>query len=101
MPMKSSRRLALAGIVVAVLAAAAFLVWKQRTPAALAVVEYPVGDGKETPIAIAVGPDGAAWFTLDSVPAVGVVRDGKVARVALKAGSVEPLGIGVDAQGSA
>lgn len=85
--------------VVAALAAAATLLWKNNSPAQMQFVEYSVGEGKETPIAIAPGKDGAVWFTLDSLPALGVVRNGKLERFKLPTASVEPLGIGVDPQG--
>lgn len=83
----------------AVLVAAAALLWKGKSAGPLKFVEYSVGEGKETPIAIAAGKDGSAWFTLDSLPALGVVRQGKLERFKLPTASVEPLGIGVDPQG--
>lgn len=83
----------------AVLAAAALWYWRAHRDR-LQVVEYALNAGKDTPIAIAAAPDGSVWFTLDSADVLGVVRGGKVERVARGAASVEPAGIGVDAHGN-
>ncbi|MBN9511590.1 MAG: hypothetical protein J0I21_21080, partial [Alphaproteobacteria bacterium] len=52
------------------LGAAAFLVLRTGGPAAH-FVEYPVGATATMPIAIAAGPDGSVWFTIDLADAVG------------------------------
>ena len=101
--MKPSSRVVIALVAlvaVGVLAAGAALYRKGNAAAALRFVEFGVGEGKETPIALAIDNAGAAWFTLDSVDAIGVVRKGKLERFKLGSASVEPLGIGVDAQGN-
>lgn len=96
--MRSVRAFFLIVLLVASLAAAAWYV-KQRS-GRLEVVEYDLTAGKETPVAIAVAPDGAVWFTLDGADVLGVIRDGRVERVTRGAASVEPMGIGVDAAGN-
>jgi virginiamycin B lyase len=91
--------LAVAALIVLALTAGGYS-WWSRKAGTLQVVEYAVGDGRETPTALAVAPDGAVWFTLDSEDELGVVRDGKVARVKRGTASVEPIGIDVDASGN-
>jgi virginiamycin B lyase len=96
---KTRARLAVVLLTALALAAGGYA-WWSRTGGSLQVVEYAVGDGRETPTALSVGPDGAVWFTLDSQDELGVVRDGKVGRVKRGTASVEPIGIDVDAAGN-
>ena len=66
-------------------------------------VEYAMLEKTDIPTAIAVAPDGTAWFTVDFAPAIGRVRDGKIERLVQgdgKRNNVEPLGLGVDASGT-
>jgi virginiamycin B lyase len=55
----------------------------------------------DIPAAVAIGPDGAVWFSIDFSNAVGVLRDGKIQRFTKKGDNVDALGIGVDAAGNA
>jgi virginiamycin B lyase len=83
-------------VVLAAIAAAALL----RKPAP-DFVEYPMPVASDIPTAVAAGPDKTVWFTIDFSDAVGMIRDGKLQRIAKPKKSVEPVGIGVDAQGVA
>lgn len=96
--MKALRPIALI-VLLAIVVATAFWFWNEGR-GRLHVVEYALDAGRETPIAIAVAPDGSAWFTLDSSDSLGVVRNGKVERIRRGAVSIEAAGIGVDAAGN-
>jgi virginiamycin B lyase len=100
--MKNRSVLGLAALaLVALVAVAAAGLYRWRSDEGrLHVVEYPVGEGRDTPVALAAGADGAVWFTLDSTDVLGVIRGGKVERVKRGVASVEPIGIGVDLAGS-
>jgi len=64
-------------------------------------VEYPMQVATDIPTAVAVGPDGTVWFTIDFGDAVGMIRDGRLHRLPKPKKSVEPVGMAVDAQGVA
>lgn len=96
------RRVWLATVVLAVLAlagAGAHLLrpGQMRAP----FVEYRMLQSLDMPTAIAAAPDGTVWFTLDLASALGRVRDGRVERLPTPTGNVEPIGLGVAADGSA
>jgi multiple sugar transport system substrate-binding protein len=57
------------------------------------VVEYRALDAQDIPAALAIAPDGAVWFTLESSDAVGVLRDGRIERVSRGRETIEPLGL--------
>src|SRR5690606_21264786 len=63
--------------------------------------EYPMQVSSDIPTAVAVGPDGSVWFTIDFSDAIGLIREGKLQRISKPRKSVEPVGIAVDAQGVA
>lgn len=46
-------------------------------------VEYHAPRADDIPAAVAIAPDGAVWFTLESSDAVGVLRQGQIERVAI------------------
>jgi virginiamycin B lyase len=97
--MKTRRPLYL-GLALVILLVAAALAWK-LWPHRVAVVEYPMAVATDIPTAIAVGPDGTVWFTIDFGEGIGLVRDGRVQRLPKKGRNVEPIGLGVDANGTA
>jgi virginiamycin B lyase len=78
-------------------ALAAWTVWPRR----VAVVEYPMTVATDIPTAVAVAADGSVWFTIDFGEGIGLVRDGRVQRLAKKGRNIEPIGLGVDASGAA
>jgi virginiamycin B lyase len=95
--MRRSRIVIVLGVLLLSVAAYAWWRYEHR---ALNVVEYRIGEGRDTPIALAVAADGAVWFTLDSADVLGVLREGKVGRVKRGVASVEPIGIDTDAAGA-
>lgn len=72
-----------------------------RGPAQLQVVEYAMREKLDIPTALAVAKDGAVWFTIDSSDALGLIENGVVRRISKGSRNVEPMGIGVDANGDA
>ncbi|HTT38074.1 MAG TPA: hypothetical protein VMH32_10445 [Burkholderiales bacterium] len=64
-------------------------------------IEYPMAVATDIPTAVAVGPSGEVWFTIDFGDAMGVIRDGKLDRIAKSGRNVEPIGLAVDASGAA
>ena len=76
--------------------------WKRMSAPTLAsVIEYAMLEPRDTPTALAIGPDGTVWFTIDFAAAVGRVRDGKVERLPKPRTSLEPVGIAVTNDGAA
>ena len=63
--------------------------WQQRSP----IAEYPLADRSSVPTAIAVGPDGTAWFTTSSGDPVGAVRDGRVEMAVRGSANIVSTGI--------
>ena len=100
---KSLRVLLFLGIPLAAIAAVA--AWVKfghvRPTGPLTVVEYRSPEAQDIPTAIAAAPDGSVWFTVDNASAVGLVRDGKVVRIAKTKENVEPMGLATAADGSA
>jgi virginiamycin B lyase len=82
---------------VAVVAAFVALGGGPRVP----FVEYAMSSSADTPTAIAAGPDGTVWFTIDLADAIGRVRAGKLERVQTAARTLEPVGLGVGPDGTA
>lgn len=94
------RALAVALVVLAVIGAGiAALLWIPAGPRGARAVEYPMPVASDIPTAVAVAPDGSVWFSIDASDAVGVVRAGKVERIAKGSRSIEPIGIAVDTKG--
>ena len=89
---------AVLALVVVVVGAA--IAWK-LLPRKTTVVEYPMSVPTDIPTAVAVAPDGSVWFTIDFGEGIGLIKDGKLQRVPKKGRSVEPIGLGVDANGTA
>ena len=63
-------------------------------------VEYRVADAQDIPVALAIAPDGAVWFTLESSDAIGVLRDGRIDKLPRGGETLEALGLAVDSSGA-
>ena len=87
---------ALAAIVIGVWA-----LWRFTPPPQVPMTEYPMLQPNDIPAAIAIGKDGAVWFTIDFSDAIGVFRNGKIERIAKGVINRDPIGIGVDNAGNA
>jgi virginiamycin B lyase len=78
--------------------------WRSVAGLGVGPTEYRVLDAQDVPAALAIGPDGAIWFTLESSDALGVLRDGQMHKLP-RAGSggetIEALGLAVDSNGGA
>jgi virginiamycin B lyase len=70
----------------------------QRAPADYA--EYAMLARGDIPAAVALGSGGDIWFSIENSDALGVLRDGRIQRVARGRESLEPLGLGVAGDGS-
>lgn len=103
MQSSSVRRALVAGALAVLAIGVALLLVRLGTAAkAPRFAEFAVGrDEGGFPVAIAAARDGTVWFTLEAADALGRVRDGKLERVARGNESIEPLGLAVDASGSA
>lgn len=53
----------------------------------------------DIPAAVAVGPDGNVWFTIDNSNALGVLRGGSLDRIHKGRDNLEPLGLAVAPDG--
>jgi len=93
------RLVAIAVCAIALAAALVWFMWPAGGPRGAKVVEYKMPVDSDIPTAVAVAPDGSVWFSIDGADAVGVVRAGKVERIAKGSKSVEPIGIAVDPSG--
>jgi virginiamycin B lyase len=98
--MKTRRVLYLGLALIVLLVAGELAAWK-LWPHRIAVVEYPMAVTTDIPTAVALAPDGSVWFTIDFGEGIGLVRDGRVQRLPKKGRNVEPIGLGVDANGTA
>jgi len=94
-------KIGLAVAAVAVAAALVGFILVKKPGAGADFTEYPMQVASDIPTAVAVGPDKSVWFTIDFSDAVGLIRDGKLQRIAKPRKSVEPVGIAVDARGVA
>jgi virginiamycin B lyase len=91
------RRTWLIVVVVVGFAAAAALVWGLWRDAGF--VEHRMLTRTDIPAAIAIGPDGAIWFTIEMSDAIGVYRHGRLERLPKRTSNLEALGLDVDADG--
>jgi virginiamycin B lyase len=94
------RPLRIAGAV-ALAAGVVFLAWPLAALSPPGFTEYAMQDRTDIPAAIAAGPDGSVWFTIDFSDALGIVREGRLRKIPKGRESVEPLGLAVDAAGAA
>jgi virginiamycin B lyase len=93
------RHLVIAAVLGAAVVGAAFWVhtlwiWRGFT-------EYRMERPRDIPTAVAVGADGAVWFTIDFADAIGVFRHGRIRRISKRSDNFEPLGLAVDRDGAA
>jgi virginiamycin B lyase len=98
------RRLASVRVVVtcvglALVVVAGLAVVRTGLVGAAEVVEYRLPDTQDIPSAIALAPDGAVWFTLDSSNAIGWIQGGQIHKIARGGETIEALGLAVDAAG--
>lgn len=99
--LRRSPWLAVAGLgLVAIAAGVIFLVMRANRPSAH-FVEYPVRQASQIPTAIATGPDGSVWFSIDLGDTIGRLRDGQIDLVPIGVKAIEPVGLGVAPDGSA
>lgn len=78
---------------------AVVLIWRFVPWLGSGIVEHRLPTSTDIPTAVAVGPDGAIWFTLESSTAIGVMRGGTLSKIERGQKSLEPFGIAVDADG--
>jgi virginiamycin B lyase len=91
--------LALAGM--ALLAAGAtYFVLHSSGPSAH-FVEYPVRKASQMPTAIATGPDGSVWFSIDLSDEIGRLHDGRIDFLSTGIKAVEPVGLAAAPDGGA
>jgi len=85
-------------LLVALVAAALWLhsLWIWR-----GFADYRMEQPRDIPTAIAVGKDGAVWFTIDFADAIGVFKDNRLQRIPKGRENFEPLGLAVDRDGAA
>ena len=96
------RRALLVACGLAVLAAAGTVAWLLESRLSKGPFqEYAMLQSLDMPTAIAAGPDGVVWFTIDLARAMGRLRNGKVERLPTASDNVEPIGLGVGADGDA
>src|SRR5690242_10823127 len=75
------------------------VVWVRHRGAEARFVEFAMQESLDIPTAVAAGPDGNIWFTMDLAKAVGRVHDGRLERITTATGNVEPIGLGVGPDG--
>jgi virginiamycin B lyase len=86
---------------VALVGASAVVVGFLRSTAAPEPVEQRLPDSQDIPAVVAIGPDGAIWFTLESSDALGVLSAGQIRKVPRGGETIEALGLAVAANGDA
>ena len=91
------------GLVVATVLAAVgvAVLWRLERRSTADFTEYRMLSPTDIPTAVAVGPTGAVWFTIEFSDAIGVVRNGRIERLPKGEENVEPLGLAVDGEGYA
>jgi virginiamycin B lyase len=96
-----SRLAAVTVLAILVLGGVAFA-WKSMAGLGVAPTEYRLPGAQDIPAVIAIAPDGAIWFTLESSDALGVLRDGEIRKFSRGGGeTIEALGLAVDSSGGA
>jgi virginiamycin B lyase len=84
---------AVAGTVLAVVA------WHIASWPGPDIVEHRMLEPTDIPAALVIGPDGAAWFTIELSDSIGLLRGEEMARIAKGQENFEALGLAVDAAG--
>jgi virginiamycin B lyase len=88
-------------MVVVVAAGLGALGWRLGLRSELSFNEYPMLAKTDIPTALAIGPNGAVWFTIEFSDAIGVFRNGKIDRISKGSQNLEPLGLAADGAGGA
>jgi len=96
-----SRRGWLSVVIAVGLVTAILIAWVTGRSSADGFEEIRLPNRTDIPVAIAAGPDGTVWFTLESSDAIGRLRNGQIERIRKGAQSIEPLGLAVDVEGRA
>lgn len=76
------------------------LAWRFGPWSVSGFVEYAMPSANDIPTAVAAGPDGTVWFTIESADRIGRWRDGKLETLPKGKQNVEPLGLAVDRVGN-
>ena len=76
------------------------LVWRLGLLADPGFIEQRMQVKTDIPTAVAVGSDGAVWFTIEFSDAIAVFRNGKIDRISKGTQNFEPLGLAVDTGGA-
>ena len=92
------RALAVAAVLVVAFGAA---FWLRGAWVARGFTEYRMLARTDIPTAVAIGPDGTVWFTIEFSDAIGILRNGRIERIHKGKPNFEPLGLAVDAGGTA
>lgn len=74
---------------------AGLVFWRFGPWSSAGFAEYRMLGGGDIPAAVAVGPDGSVWFTIDNSNAIGVLRDNALQRISKGRDNLEPLGLAV------
>src|SRR4029450_3520580 len=94
------RRRGLAAAAGVLLAAGAalwgFQAWRGR-----GFTEYRMPSATDIPAAVPVAPDGTVWVPIEFSDAIGILRNGRIDKIAKGRANFEPLGLAVDAEGYA
>jgi virginiamycin B lyase len=77
------------------------VVWRLGPRSDLGFIEYRMPVKTDIPTAVAIGSNGAVWFTIEFSDAIAVFRNGKIDRMPKGTQNLEPLGLAVDAAGGA
>jgi virginiamycin B lyase len=96
-----SRRGWLSVVITACLVTAILIAWLTGRSNADGFEEIRLPNRTDIPVAIAAGPDGTVWFTLEASDTIGRLRNGQIERIRKGAQSIEPIGLAVDAEGRA
>jgi virginiamycin B lyase len=88
-------------MVVVVAAGLGALLWRLGLQSGPGFDEHPMLVKTDIPTALAIGPDGAVWFTIEFSDAIGRYRDGKIDRIRKGSQNLEPLGLAADRAGGA
>ncbi len=94
------RRLVSLALLALALAAIGLIAWRLGAWTPPRFIEYRMLGGGDIPAALALGPAGEVWFTIENADALGVLRGGSMQRVPKGGETLEPLGLGVSNDGS-
>ncbi len=95
------RRVLLAVAAVGLVVGLGAFLWRVGPWSDPGFVEYAMLGKMDIPTALAVAPDRSIWFTIEFSDAIGLLRNGRLEKLPKETENVEPLGLAVDADGSA